>query len=336
MSGFRSQFIHTFSKLLSGLPTSKLFQLTNQKGILPFYHSISNQELPHIKHLYKVKNLKQFEKDLDYLLKHFQPIDLDTFLDSAKLSRLTKPYILLSFDDGLVEFYHLISPLLLKKGVPAMCFLNSDFVNNKALFYRYKASLLIEEISLNKSYEQIVEAFFNNNNGYHKNLLSIDYKNKESLDDLALQLNFNFSNFLNKEKPYLTSDQIRELINQGFHFGAHSQNHPKYQFLDHPKQLEQTITSIRFVSKEFNQKLNTFSFPFTDYDVSSAFFNTLNNSEQIAATFGTAGLKKESISNHFQRIPFEEKNLTSKEILNAELFYYLLKQPIGKNLIVRK
>lgn len=336
MIGFRKIFLASLGRCLKALPTHFLLKVTNQKGILPFYHSISNQDLPHIKNLYMVKNLTQFEADLDFLLNHFTPIDIHTFLNQEKINQLTKPYFFISFDDGLSEFYHLIAPLLLKKGIPAACFLNSDFVDNKGLFYRYKASLLIELIKKSEVKEKIANAYFNNKKTVQENLLAINIQNQFKIEELSKLLDFSFTNFLKEQQPYLKTEQIKELIEKGFHFGAHSQNHPNYQFIDFESQLAQTELSVKWVQEKFNQHHNTFSFPFTDFGVSQTFFDQINSKIDLAATFGTAGLKNEIQLNHFQRIPFEEKNLTSKEILNAELVYYLMKKPLGKNTIHRK
>lgn len=335
MTKNKRQFSLVLSKLTTNLPTNILFKLTMQKGILPFYHSISNKSLPHIKHLYKVKNAKQFESDLDFLLSHFNPIDLDTFLNADKLNRLSKPFFLLSFDDGLAEFYHIISPILLRKGIPAICFLNSEFVDNKNLFYRYKASLLIEEVTKNKTVTDKISRHFKNDKDFKTNILNLQYSNSYILDNIAKELHFNFDDFLLNEKPYLTTNQILELSLKGFHFGAHSVNHPLYNQIELNEQLSQTKDSINFIAKKFNPPFHTFSFPFTDYGVSEDFFSSLNNSTKIDATFGTAGLKKEKVANHFQRIPFELQNYSAKQLLNSELIYYLIKAPLGKNTIRR-
>ena len=46
---------------------------------LPLYHSVSDKELPHIKHVIRYKNTKQFEEDLDHLAKNFQFVDWQGF-----------------------------------------------------------------------------------------------------------------------------------------------------------------------------------------------------------------------------------------------------------------
>ncbi|MEZ4894282.1 MAG: hypothetical protein R2778_14860 [Saprospiraceae bacterium] len=79
-------------------------------------------------------------------------------------------------------------------------FWNSAFIDNKALFFRYKASLLIEKHGSN-----IDETT-------RQEILAVRYADKEQLDAMALELGLDFGAFLETEKPYLSSDQIEELI----------------------------------------------------------------------------------------------------------------------------
>lgn len=325
----------TLGKSAASLPVSALLKLTNQNAILPFYHSISDQPLAHIKHLYQVKSSKEFTADLDFLLKNFEPVDLKRFLElKSQPNKNQKSYFLLSFDDGLREVKNVIAPILKAKGIPAVFFLNSDFVNNKSLFFRYKVSLLIEEIQKSASNNAAAIDFFQTEDAVAK-LLDIKHNEQEQLNQFAQYIGYSFDNFLEKEQPYLNKADILELKQQGFDFGAHSANHPEYQYVPIEEQLWQTIESLRFLKEVIKADVPSFSFPFTDFGVSKEFFEELNKLEQVAATFGCAGMKEDSIPNHFQRIAFEEKGLTGKEILNAEMLYYLMKQPLGKNKINR-
>lgn len=48
---------------------------------LPLYHSVSDKELPHLKHIIRYKNTRQFEEDLDHLSKNFQFVNWQEFKD---------------------------------------------------------------------------------------------------------------------------------------------------------------------------------------------------------------------------------------------------------------
>ena len=111
--------------------------------------------------------------------------------------------MLLTFDDGLVECYDVILPILEKHSIPAVFFVNTAFIDNKDLFYRYKASLLVENIS-NKKLKDQQEAKLNNvasrksykSNDLRSFILNIAYKDRFVLDYIADILEFSFNDYL--------------------------------------------------------------------------------------------------------------------------------------------
>ncbi|MDR1368532.1 MAG: polysaccharide deacetylase family protein [Dysgonamonadaceae bacterium] len=129
------------------LDTKRLICHTGTSLILPFYHTVSDEYLPHIHPLYRPKTIKEFENDLDFLLKHFQPVDMQTvFACCRERKSIQTPSFHLSFDDGLKEVYDIITPLLYSKGIPFSVFVNSDFVDNKTLFSRHREALESQDI----------------------------------------------------------------------------------------------------------------------------------------------------------------------------------------------
>ena len=345
MSSYRSFAFHLLPSLAEFLPLKGLIRITGKQIIFPFYHLVSDEDTPHIKHLYKVRTTKEFKRDLDFFLKHYKPIGINELLDSVTSGRpLSGNSFILSFDDGLRQFHDVAAPILLQKGIPAICFLNSGFIDNTGLFYRYKASLLIERLQNGNDSDdkkKFLENWFLENNlpfsPDYLGLLKVEYANRYLLDDLASELQVHFDEFLQKHRPYLDSDQIRSLIQQGFSFGAHSIDHPEYRFLALEEQVRQTGKSIRMVTEKFGIKEKLFSFPFTDHGVSKTFFDTVFDPSHpvVDLTFGCAGLKKDSIRRNIQRIPFEGTLLKPGQILGTEYLYFMIKSIFGKNLIRR-
>lgn len=343
MAGYRNTFLHLFRKPGTLLPTRWLAALTGQRFIVPLYHTVSDDNPEHIRHLYPVKTVRQFTADLDFLLKTYRPVnpaELENLLQQGISPKANT--FLLTFDDGLREFHDLIAPLLLQKGIPAICFLNSDFVDNQGLFFRYKASLLIGAFEREKQQIQSgpVIQWLRKYAPDHQNipsaLLSIAYQNQGALDELAAIIDYNFANYLAKQQPYLNSEQILSLKNQGFYFGAHSCDHPEYRFLSLEEQIRQTRESVDDLCTRFALPYRAFAFPFTDFGVSRAFFqNIYEQAPAITSSFGSAGLKRDYFPQHFQRIPFETGRLNAREILNNEYLYFLLKSLVGKNSIRR-
>lgn len=343
MAGYRHLFMQSMHRIASRLPTRLLMRWSQQYTFLPFYHAIADGPLPHIHHLYTLKNSRQFISDLDALLKHYHPISLADFQAlQASGESPSKPVFLLSFDDGLRSFHDIAAPVLLQKGVPAVCFLNSAFVDNQGLFFRYKASLLLEVLSQNEALNHNAEliawrkAHFPASSSWQESLLSVGYANRALLDELAGLVEVDFNAFLQEQQPYMSNAQIRKLQQQGFDFGAHSIDHPEYRFLGLEEQLRQTGESLAFVQRQFGVQHPSFSFPFTDFGVCEAFFTQLRKQGRVGLTFGCAGQKQDSAPKHFQRTPLEDGKLGAQTILHTELLYYLLKAPFGKNRITRR
>jgi len=343
MAGYRDLFIKMFHKAGKSVSSNLLLNISNQRLILPFYHTISDENVPHICHLYPIKGVKKFVDDLDFLLKLYKPIDYCEFNDLVlNNKRPEKPSFLLSFDDGLSEFHNVIAPILIQKGIPAICFLNSDFIDNNDLFYRYKESLLVDHLAKNQkllSDKKVLDWVSDHSDGtieICRFLMSVLYRDRNCLDDFASLINYDFKEYLSVHKPYLTSNQVLSLKDQGFYFGSHSIDHPEYRFISFDEQIRQTKESIENICSRFSLDYKIFSFPFTDYNVSRQFFDTVYKENIADFTFGSAGQKEEVFSNHFQRIPFEMDYLTAKEIYNSELIYFIFKAFFGKNTIKRQ
>lgn len=316
-------FIKKYNFLSNKINISTLIKHSGIDIIMPFYHTVSNNNLPHIKHLYNYRNTKEFINELDFYLKHYIPISLEDLIN--KNYKQNKKYFFLSFDDGLREIYDVIAPILLKNGIPATFFINTNFIDNKELFYRFKASIIFDKY-LNEN--KIKKNTINN-----IDILNGKYNN-EKLNKLAKIFNIDFNDFLLKQKPYLTTQQISTLIKQGFNIGSHSKGHIEYNTLNLNKQITETIDSINFLKDQFNIKHTSFSFPFTDNNVSTKFFNKIKNDIEIS--FGTAGIKLDSAKHNYQRIPIEEFNLNAEKILKSEYLYFILSRFIGKHIIVRQ
>jgi peptidoglycan/xylan/chitin deacetylase (PgdA/CDA1 family) len=317
-----------------------LLKLSGKKLILPFYHSVSNYSLPHISPLYRHKSVSEFETDLDFLLKHFTPVSLqDVHGFSKGEKQFSKPSFHLTFDDGLREVYSEVFPILQKKGIPATVFVNPDFVGNKALFFRYKAALLINKLKNLRMDE--LPAFpydfsVKTNAKWVNWILAARYHQTELLDQLAILLHVDFAKFLAETKPYLNLEELKSMSENGIEIGAHSMNHPLYQLVSVEEQIRQTTESINWVKQHFQPKIVAFSFPFTDDGVRNEFFNKLDvSSNKLDLIFGTAGLNLEKRANHLHRVAMETELGSGPTILNTALLKNISKKIIGKNHIIR-
>lgn len=277
--------------------------------VLPFYHVVSDEPIDFI-NSYQIKTQAIFEKELDYLLSKYQAVDLATIISSAKKNQMH-----LSFDDGLEQCFSVIAPILKRKGIPATFFVSSAFVDNKAMFHRFKRAILEK-----------------------KGLIAPGGKKyylheQQQLDDLAANHSICFSEY----KPYMSVSQIKALHSDGFTIGAHSINHPEMWLLTPREQIEQIEQSMQWVIDHFNPEIRAFSFPFTDDRIEKHVFDAIKKNQMVDVTFGTAGLKYDSIPWHYQRIPLEYAyRQRIKKTMHFEYLYFHVRKLLSKNSVIRK
>jgi len=288
--------------------------------LIPYYHVVSNEELPHIRHLHSYKNVGQFIKDIDYLGKNFHPIDLSDLLDFIKRGKkLKKRSLFMTFDDGYSECYSIVAPLLYKKGITAAFFVCPDHVDNKSMSYKNKASLIVERL-LDKNEKHLTTLSCVQNcslNDCIKTVLNTEYKDRNILDEIAESLGINWEYYLNAKQPYLTSQQISEMKNMGFYFGAHSLDHAKFNELNIEDQIYQAKSSIKLIKERFDVNYSLFAFPFSDKNIPLEFFRRMEN--YIDISFGTSGTQIDEMSWNLERINFERSLKSADKIYFRKL-----------------
>lgn len=297
-------------------------KMTNAHTLVqPIYHMISDVEVPYVKHLYSYKNIQTFKSDIDFFLKNYKFVDVTQLINTVKHQGSLPEYPLhLTFDDGFREMYDIIMPILIEKGVPATFFINKNFLDNKEMFYRNKASLLIDFVLENDDLKnprllQLFQDHAVHFNDFRDSILSLEYKQRFLIDKAADELGVSFDDYLKKERPYLTTEQVNEMISKGFHFGAHSLDHPKYSTLTLKEQLQQTRESMAFVQETFNVDYKVFAFPFNDLGVSQLFYKKIFEEGTLDLSFGTAEMIDDWHPQNLQRSWFEKTELDAENLL---------------------
>lgn len=299
-----------------------IIKLSGKKMIFPFYHIVSDEDCPHVKHLYPIKRIAKFEEELDVLLKHFRPMDLEELMHHVQnQTQPEKPSFFLSFDDGLRECYTVIAPILKKKNIPAAFFLNTGFVGNQDLFYRYKISLIIDAKRKTQDRKQISEI----------DILKLTYQDSERIEELAKVFNIDFESFLENQRPYMSWEEIEEMKNQGFYFGGHSIDHPKYNQITLKEQLRQTELSVNQTVEKLNLNYRIFSFPFTDDGVKKEFFNKNFENKICDLTFATGRMKTDEFAQNIHRFGLELNDGSTPVFFLKRYLTYFANSLLGKN-----
>jgi peptidoglycan/xylan/chitin deacetylase (PgdA/CDA1 family) len=328
-------------RAVSAAPLDLVRRVGGIDVLLPYHHLVSDGPVPHIDPLYPYKNPRQFESDLDYLLRRFKPLD-PSILPAAMAGDRELPAgsFLLTFDDGLREVYEVVAPMLLRKGVPAIFFLNPDYLDNRALFYRFKISVVIGELAASPSGQARAREVMGLPAGagweeLKGALMKIDYLSREKAD---LLMDYDFDEYLERVRPYMTMEQVREMVGQGFHFGGHSMDHPNYKLLPLAQQLDQTRRSCRFVRESFGLNYTFFSFPHEDADIGQAFFDALAQDGLFreAVFFGTQNQLGEPGNRMLHRFNAERPQFGTDGLVKSMFLYTGLKKMRRQLAVQRK
>lgn len=315
-------FLHIFETIFNGAFLN-VFTTICPLPLIPVYHTVSNQEIPHTKYLYEHKNWDEFKNEINVFIKYF------TKASSMEELIAKKSSFLLTFDDGLAECYN-ISKYLKKNDLKAIFFICPNFIDNKEMMYRHKASLLLGvyyNIDIKKQLE--INEICNSlgiceGRDFQRSILSVKYRHKAVLDKFAEILGVNFNDYLENKKPYLTSVQIEEMIEDGFYFGAHSLDHPHFSILNEHEKKLQILNSLAYIEK-FNIRYKYFAFPFLlDNTIVNQKLLTEISGNLVDYTFSTKAFSQKNTPTHFQRYNTENINKPIKiKLQELYLLYYL-------------
>jgi peptidoglycan/xylan/chitin deacetylase (PgdA/CDA1 family) len=274
---------------------------------------------------------------MEFFLSYYHPITLNDVLIYARTGdRLPEKSFFLSFDDGLRENYDIIAPVLREMGIPATFFVTTAALDNADMLYRHKASLLADHL-MTVQPKTIAEArsvltkHGIQNNDPATGVLSVTYKSRDVLNEIAHSFDLDFKEYLTQKRPYLSTSEIKRLISGGFTVGAHSIDHPFYPELSIEDQLDQTKRSVNAVTQAFELNYRTFAFPFGDKGVSKRFFSRVLAEDTVDIVFGSrsAFCNDEYFPFSIQRLIMENQAYNAGDILRMAETIFILRLITG-------
>jgi peptidoglycan/xylan/chitin deacetylase (PgdA/CDA1 family) len=307
----------------SWLPIRLVRPLSGVSLVVPFYHMVSDDHVPHVSHLYRFRSVAEFTSDVEFFARNFKPVALSDIVEALDGSRrLPKHCVHLTFDDGFREMHDVVAPILKRAGVPATFFLNTVFLDGGGLAHYNALSVLLDRIKSSASAAKAVAANLPNVLGpvkpgltLERQVLSLGYKKRSLVCDLAKHAEVDLDRYVSDVRPILSSEQVRSLMKQGFTVGAHGHDHLLYSDLTLSEQLDQTLVDLKFLQTQFGVKPNAFAFPHNDDGVGSEFFDSIFSQRRLDVSFGTSGLVPHFHPRNIQRVTMEKTSAPAAQIL---------------------
>lgn len=262
-------------------------------GTLPIFifHAVEPSPKPYIRHLYDCHSPESFEQVLDEILAVFKPLE---DLSPAGIANAGADRFLITFDDGLRSSYEVATPILERKGIPAIHFLITDFLAGAAgsrVEEKFKASLLIETLKQRPARDLVDVKGILHQRGYEGEindaLMAVRLTDVDVYDAVAQRLEVDLLAYFQADRPYITHDEAADLARRGFMLGAHSCGHPRYWELGLDEQVEQTIGSMRHVTQAFSLPYRYFAFPYKNRGITPAFYERTR--DEVDLFFTTSG-----------------------------------------------
>ena len=143
----RAMAARLISRGAAWMPLEWVRPLSGVSLVVPYYHMVSDVSVPHVSHLYRFRTISEFRSDIEFFLRHFEPVTLREIVDALNGTRtLGRSCFHLTFDDGFREMHDIVAPILQQAGVPATFFLNTAFLDGGGIAHHNALSVLLDRL----------------------------------------------------------------------------------------------------------------------------------------------------------------------------------------------
>ena len=259
-----------------------------------------------------------FRKQIQYLKNKYDIISIDEAYNRHIAQEEFCNNLVITFDDGFKEMYDVVFPILKSEQVPATFYLIGNCIDNKNLMWRNKLEYLINTNTssmVSRSCQELAEEYNLNPTNCDQLMVWSENEWEMSRKDIYSDVLWNklvkvpLVEFLEENKPYLSIQNISEMMDKNMTFGNHSYTHPVFSKLS----LEETISEIVQTNIElknnFNIELPHFSFPF-GIKPNENIYNQLIQSKDI--------LFKSIVGTRNNFTNFSETNLWERDRLEVK------------------
>lgn len=316
MNSFITKLLGFFAQMI---PLGLYPRFMRRENIDFFYHAVSDEPMEHVRHLYPVVPVDDFERMLDYLQERYQFISYSQ-IHSNRMKELDLPSnaIHLSFDDGFLECFSVVRPLLCERSIPCTFFIATDWIDNRAMFYRNKVSLCIEHLHKFPFDVTRLERFsskFDSMEAAIQWLKELRMPDEPMINEICEHLGVDWEEFLVEKLPYLTTAQIQQMHAEGFTVGAHTKSHRKLVTLTEAEIEEEIVDSCREIQEITGQEIVPFSFPNSAFGVDRGLLFSIRVQHPfIGYLFDTKGIRKDD--NFIVNRVWAERPLTPERKLH--------------------
>ena len=281
------------------------------------FHSTDDRDLLSLKGLGNIRP-GVFEKLIVRLRKEFDIIGLDGLAGCISGNANPKDSLLaITFDDGPKSYITQALPVMEVYGVPSTCFLITDCVDDKALYWRY-----LYNFCINMGFEQELAGFINYE--YKANIMASEiitftrkhYDRTKNLCIIEKLLDNVIPEEVYRKQDkdlFLSMEDIGKLKqNPLVSFGIHTRSHPVLRCLADEEIYYEIAGSLDFYRSSIGDDIPMLSMPFgrlfMDYDERAIAIAKSLSINVVLSAYGGGNAKGQPLHN-IRRISVHEGKL---------------------------
>lgn len=278
------------------------------------FHSTDDRDLLSLKNIGNI-HPDSLERLCVELKREYDVISAQELVES--LDGETGPrgrFLAITFDDGPKSYASAAVPVMRSLGVPSTCFLITDCIGDKALYWRYLYNFCVND-GRGKELAALVSAGYGGPSE-EAGLISFtrrNYdsgKNKRIMEGIARHIVSEAEYREREGELFLSFDDIRELKDDPLvAFGIHTRSHPVMSGLTEGEIVDEISGSIAFYHDRIENEVPMFSVPFgrlyRDYDERTVLAALDAGVQSVFSAYGGCNGMDQPLYN-LRRVPVHE------------------------------
>lgn len=213
----------------------------------------------------------EYENQLRFIAKHFNVYNFKTLHSHVeRTGRFPERSLIMTFDDGYIDNYEVVYPMVKRYGFTATMFVTAGFIGKNRLFWWDKIAYVVkhtgrDRIDLDAPFgiTMRLDEFPDRQDAARviiKRAKTMPDEEKEELiRRLSEQLDVEIDE--SQHRTMMTWEQLREMSRDGIEIGAHSVNHPIFSNVDEGRLRHEVTQSKQMIEEHIGDEVITFGSP---------------------------------------------------------------------------
>ena len=253
------------------------------------YHYVREKDpvLPGLFYL----DVDNFQRQLDFFEKNFGFVCEKDWHEVVKnpFNKSIPDGVILTFDDGLIDHYKYVYPILRERGLWAIFYVSIGTLLEKKLLNVHRVHYLLARFGGEAVYKKLNETLNDEFyiSGFLEKLKSVPYS-MQKMDNFSIEVKkivnyglnpiykdlvlekifqeFGLNEDFIAENFYINKQHIREMSETGFFFGAHGYSHNLLSKFGSEDIEKEVSYSIEYLNNIQPQEIRTFCYPYGGLD----------------------------------------------------------------------